>query len=54
MYTLKLMVADAITIITESIEEKAPSGIVSLQQYLDTDKKQTFNKYREMLQKEDA
>ena len=38
----------------EIMDISGHSSIVSLQQYLDTDKKQTFNKYRELLQKEDA
>ena len=38
----------------EIMDISGHSSIVSLQQYLDTDKKQTFNKYRELLQKENA
>ena len=38
----------------EIMDISGHSSIVSLLQYLDTDKKQTFNKYRELLQKEDA
>ena len=38
----------------EIMDISGHASIVSLQQYLDTDKKQTFNKYRELLQKEDA
>ena len=38
----------------EIMDISGHASIVSLQQYLDTDKKKTFNKYRELLQKEDA
>jgi len=38
----------------EIMDISGHSSIVSLQQYLDTDKKQTFSKYRELLEKEDA
>lgn len=38
----------------EIMDISGHSSIVSLQQYLDTDKKQTFSKYRELLEKEEA
>ena len=38
----------------EIMDISGHSSIVSLQQYLDTDKKQTFTKYRELLEKEEA
>ena len=38
----------------EIMDISGHSSIVSLQQHLDTDKKQTFNKYRELLHIEDA
>lgn len=38
----------------EIMDISGHSSIVSLQQYLDTDKRQTFNKYRELLEKEDT
>jgi len=36
----------------EIIDISGHSSIVSLQQYLDTDKKNTFNKYRELMERE--
>ena len=38
----------------EIMDISGHSSIVSLQQYLDTDKRQTFSKYRELLEKEEA